>query len=282
MPGDGFITAARAAPVWCAVRAALCAMGSVGRGATEPLWTYNIGAMKISFLGTRGYIEARSAFHAMHSVLLVEHRKARVLIDWGEDWLDRKPTADAVFVTHAHPDHSWGLKNGAPCPVYATEEAWEAMEDFDIKERRIIEPGKPVRAGGMSLEAFAVDHSTRAPAVGYRVIARGAAIFYVPDVVYIRERSQALSGIKLYVGDASTLARTMVRKTGGALIGHTPVRTQLGWCMKEGVARAVFTHCGSEVVEGDEKIIKEKVRALGEERGVEASLAHDGMELVIS
>jgi len=237
--------------------------------------------MKLSFLGTRGYIEARSPLHAMHSALLVEYRKGRIIIDWGEDWLERNIIAGAVFVTHAHPDHCGGLKNGAPCPVYATEKAWEAMEDFDIKERRLIEPGRVVTVEGMSIEAFAVDHSTRAPAVGYRIIAGGAAIFYVPDVVYIRERSRALSGIKLYVGDAATLTRTMVRKTGSALIGHTPVRTQLGWCRKEGVARAVFTHCGSEVVEGDGKAVAEIVRAMGKERGVEASLARDGMELII-
>jgi hypothetical protein len=27
---------------------------------------------------------------------------------------------------------------------------------------------------------------------------------------------------------------------------------QIGWCAKEGVPRAIITHCGSEIVAGDE------------------------------
>ena len=82
--------------------------------------------MKLTFLGTRGEIEARTRRHNMHSSLMVSYRGKKVMVDCGADWLGRlgelKPKA--VVVTHAHPDHAWGLKEGAPCPVYATKEAW--------------------------------------------------------------------------------------------------------------------------------------------------------------
>jgi hypothetical protein len=63
------------------------------------------------------------------------------------------------------------------------------------------------------------------------------------------------------------------------LIGHSPVRTQLTWCQKEGVPRAIITHCGSEIVTGDERETSAKLRAIAAERGVEVHIAYDGMKL---
>jgi phosphoribosyl 1,2-cyclic phosphodiesterase len=215
---------------------------------------------------------------------MVSYYGQEVLLDCGEDWLERvedlKPRA--IVVTHAHPDHAWGLKKGAPCPVYATQEAWEDMDSFGIQDRRIMAHRKAIDIEGITFEAFAVDHSTRAPAVGYRITAGQVTIFYVPDVVWIRDREAALSGAKLYVGDGATITRSLVvRKIDEALIGHTPIRTQLTWCQKLGVPRAIFTHLGSEIVEGDERTLGAKIRSLAEERGVEVDIAHDGMEVVL-
>jgi len=72
-----------------------------------------------------------------------------------------------------------------------------------------------------------------------------------------------------------------VRKIDDALVGHTALRTQLTWCEKEGVPRALFTHCGSGIVEGDERTLGAQVRRMGDERGVDARIAHDGLELVL-
>lgn len=239
--------------------------------------------MKLKFLGTRGNIEARTRRHHMHSSMIVSYYGKEVMLDCGEDWLGEVKGLNvrAILVTHAHPDHTWGLKEGAPCPVYATEESWEGMDNFDIQERKVMAPREPTDIEGITFEAFPVDHSTRAPAVGYRITAGRVAIFYVPDVVWIHDREGALSGAKLYVGDGATITRSMVRKPGEALIGHTPIRTQLTWCQKEGVPQAIFTHCGSEIVEGDERTLGAEIRDLAQERGVKAEIAHDGMEVIL-
>ncbi len=239
--------------------------------------------MKLTFLGTRGYIEPRSRRHHMHSALQVAYRGKGVMIDCGEDWLDRlfelKP--EALVITHAHPDHAFGLKNGAPCPVYATEKTWERLEGFAIQEKRVLQLRKPTEIRGLTFEAFSVQHSIRAPAVGYRISAGRVRIFYAPDLVYIPERAEALGGVKLYIGDGATVDRSMVRKQDGQLFGHAPVRTQLTWCRKEGVPKMVVTHCGSQIVEGEEKGIREQIRAFAEERGVEVEVAWDGMAVVL-
>jgi hypothetical protein len=48
---------------------------------------------------------------------------------------------------------------------------------------------------------------------------------------------------------------------------------QLAWCRAEGVKRAIFTHCGSEVVRSNARALGTRIRKLGLEQGVEACLA---------
>jgi hypothetical protein len=44
------------------------------------------GPMKLTFLGTRGNIDARSPIHRRHTALLVSYRGRDVMIDCGADW----------------------------------------------------------------------------------------------------------------------------------------------------------------------------------------------------
>lgn len=244
--------------------------------------------MKLTFLGTRGYIEAESDRHRMHSSLLVGYRGREVMIDCGETWRGRLEEIGprAIVVTHAHPDHVGGLLDGAPCPVWATGESWAELERFPLGERRTVEPRRPFEpAPGILFEAFPVEHSTRAPAAGYRVRAGRATVFYAPDVVYVPERQAALAGCRLYVGDGATIDGSLVRRPEpGTLVGHAPVRTQLTWCQKEGVPKMIVTHCGSQIVKGElerPEAIREKLRRYAAERGVEVEVAYDGMEIVL-
>ena len=239
--------------------------------------------MKLTFLGTRGNIEARTRRHRMHTSLLVQYYDATVMIDCGLDWLSRfeKLEPKAILITHAHPDHGFGLMKGVPCPVFATEKAWENLADFPIRKRLVVRPGEPLEIGRIVFEPFSIEHSTRAPEVGYRVTAGRTSIFYVPDVVYIHDREKALKGVKIYIGDGAAWNRSLVRKSKDRLIGHTTVQTQLTWCQKEGVPEAIFTHCGMEIVQGDERRLGTEMRKMAAERGVKATIAHDGMEKIL-
>ena len=239
--------------------------------------------MTLIFLGTRGEIDARTRRHRMHASLLVSYRRANVMIDCGLDWLGKLKRVDpsAIVLTHAHPDHAWGLKRGAPCPVYAREKTWQELQHYPIQERRLIKEQTPAKIYGITFEAFTVEHSILSPAVGYRVSAGRACIFYAPDLVFIHERAAALKGVQIYIGDGATLTRSFIRRRGETLIGHSPVRTQLAWCQKEGVPRAIITHCGSEIVTGDERQMSAKLRAIAAERHVEVRIAYDGMKATL-
>jgi phosphoribosyl 1,2-cyclic phosphodiesterase len=237
--------------------------------------------MKLLFLGTRGEIEARTRRHRMHTSLLVSYRSANVMIDCGLDWLGKlkRVSRRAIVLTHAHPDHARGLKGGAPCPVYAPEKTWQELRHCPIKDHQVIKERTPTKICGITFEAFPVEHSILSPAVGYRVSAGRARIFYAPDLMFIHERSAAPNGVQIYVGDGATVTQSFIRKRGKALIGHSPVRTQLTWCEKEGVLYAIITHRGSEIVTGDGREIAAKMRAMGDEWGVQVRIAYDGMKV---
>jgi phosphoribosyl 1,2-cyclic phosphodiesterase len=201
-----------------------------------------------------------------------------VLLDCGEDWLghlDELDSAEAVVITHAHPDHARGLKQGWERPVWASDAAWETMDRFPLADRHILPLRTETSIAGMTFTAFPLIHSIRAPAVGLRVRAGKGVIFYAPDVLWIEDREEALSGVNLYVGDGATLQRDLVRKRGEALFGHISVRRQLDWCAKAGIQKAIFTHCGTGIVK-DHEAAAARVRAFGRALGVEASVAIDG------
>jgi phosphoribosyl 1,2-cyclic phosphodiesterase len=192
----------------------------------------NAGTLELTFLGTRGEIEVRSRRHRRHSSLLVQCDEARIMIGCGTDWLGRlhgiAPTA--IVLTHAHPDHAAGLAEGAPCPVYATKVTWDLIRRFPIDDRRNLPLRKSIMIDGVRFKAFPVEHSIRAPAVGFRVSAGGACFFYVPDVAGIPDAAHALRGINVYIGDGATMRRSMVRRKRRTVIGHAPISSQLAWC----------------------------------------------------
>jgi ribonuclease BN (tRNA processing enzyme) len=242
--------------------------------------------MRLRFYGTKGYVEERSRAHSGHSAFTVEAEGFRLLCDFG---LNRKGLLksirpDAIFVSHAHPDHAWGLEEGTDLPVHASVITHEITRDLPIRDRVTLEPARTVAVGPFRLTAFPVVHSVRCPCVAARIESRDLVLVYSGDIIAFERPEAALSGADLYVGDGSTLKGSLVRRHAtGALMGHTTVRAQLTWLGKYGVARAVFSHFGKGPIEMGEPALKEALEELAAEKapGCRVTAARDGLSLTI-
>jgi ribonuclease BN (tRNA processing enzyme) len=237
--------------------------------------------VKLRFYGTKGYVEESSPAHAGHSAFTIEADGFRLLLDFGENrrGLLKKIRPNAIFVSHAHPDHSWGLEEGTTAPVHASAITHELLAKFPIGNRVVLEPRKRIRVGPFRLTPFPVVHSVRCPCIAVRLEVSGRTLAYSGDIVAFERPEEALDGVEIYVGDGSTLKSNLVRRhPSGALIGHTTVRAQLGWLAKSGVPRAVFSHFGKGPIEMGEEALEEAIGVLASERapGCRVSAARDG------
>jgi ribonuclease BN (tRNA processing enzyme) len=237
--------------------------------------------VRLHFYGTKGYVEESSPAHAGHSAFTIEADGFRLLCDFGENrkGLLKKIRPDAIFVSHAHPDHCAGLEEGTSAPLYASEITHYLTHNFRVGDRVTLEPGRRVRVGPFRLTAFSVVHSVRCPCIAARLEISGRVLVYSGDIVAFERPEVALDGAEIYVGDGSTLKGSLVRRhSSGALIGHTTVRAQLGWLAKSGVPRAVFSHFGKGPIEMGEEALREALEGLASERAplCQISAARDG------
>lgn len=223
--------------------------------------------------------------HRRHSALLVARSDVRIMIDCGADWVG------AARLYRAHRDRAYACPcrpcrrpcsgRALPSLCYQRDAAVTAPPSYSrfIRDRREMPLNKSVTIGGLRFKAYRVQHSIRAPAVGYRVSAKAGCFFYLPDVAGLPNASAALRGIDLFIGDGATIRRSMVRMKAGTLIGHAPMTAQLDWCAKAHVRRAIFTHCGSPIVCGDPTALGATIQDLGRERGIDTCVASDGDRL---
>ena len=239
--------------------------------------------MKIRFFGTRGYVEESSPTHRFHSAFSIEAEGFTLLCDFGENQAGRLPEIrpDAIVLSHAHPDHAWGLKDPSSIPVYASAATHAIIRDFPVGNPVSVAPGRRRRVGPFRITLFPVAHSVRCPCTAIRVEGGGTTLLYSGDVVAFPDPALALAGVDLYVGDGSTLTGSLVRRhKTGALIGHTTVRAQLGWLGRSAVARAIFAHFGKGPIELGDGELRRSVTALAGEKapGCRVEIATDGAE----
>ena len=242
--------------------------------------------MLLRFYGTKGYVEESSKSHSGHSAFVLEADGFRLLCDFGQNrkGMLRRIRPDAVFVSHAHPDHGWGLEEGTSVPVHASAVTHGLLAKQPIAERVVVEPDRPVVVGPFRITVFPVIHSVRCPCIAARIERKGFTVVYSGDIVAFEDPEAALDGADLYVGDGSTLTGSLVRRhPDGALIGHTTVRAQLGWLASHGVPRAVFSHFGKGPIEMGDEALQEELERLAAKHpmGCSVTAAHDGMELEV-
>jgi len=171
---------------------------------------------------------------------------------------------------------------GAPCPVYASKETLDLLRGFPIQDRREMPIKKSVMIDGVKFKAYPVQHSVRAPAVGYRVSANGVSFFYVPDVAGLPDAPNALRGgqrLHRRRSDYDTLNGAQEERRVDRPRSHYGA-TQL--VQNGGYSPRYFHPCGSPIVRGNARVLDAAIKQLGREQGIDASLACDGNRFSLS
>jgi phosphoribosyl 1,2-cyclic phosphate phosphodiesterase len=194
------------------------------------------------------------------SALLTAADGRRLLFDCGPDFRAQALAAnldrlDAVFVTHAHADHMFGLddlrgltdEHAAPLPVAANDETADELERVyryvfvkrgypgvaNLKLVRVSD-GVPARIGGFDLLPFAAPHGP-SRTFGARVGAFG----YLVDVSAVDDAVVArLRGLDVLVLD---LLRPAPHPT------HLHLDAAVDAARRIGAARTYFVHMGHEI-----------------------------------
>jgi len=144
-----------------------------------------------------------------------------VLVDCGPDiriqmWRNRLEKPDIILITHEHGDHFLGLDDllvfrrsmpkdaWRPIPVYASEQAWEAIElRFgyllgSLVEKRVAVPGAPLEGAKLRITPFKTFHGpTARGSVGYVLEETSASEFklvYTSDFIRLDEEPKILEG----------------------------------------------------------------------------------------
>ena len=216
----------------------------------------------------------------MHSCLLIENKGKKILIDFGLDWRNKlnKINPDYILLTHAHPDHAWGLKKGTDIPVYATKITFELLKKYKFTNKTEIKPHKWLKIGNIEVYPYEVVHSTLCPAVGFKIKVGRFTFCYNPDLIFIKLKKDVLTGLKLYIGDGSTINMNLVRKIKGELVGHANIRAQIHWCQEFGIQTAIFTHFGKQAVEMREDKLLKMLKSYSQ-GNVKIKVARDGMRV---
>jgi len=243
---------------------------------------------RIIFHGTRGLVEETNKYHKHHTCIEYQANWKPFIIDMGESWLEEKldalPGGDyPIIITHAHPDHLFGLRNlnlkGRTVYISGASLASEYWIEEKDKGYEGLDPQVFHRQGVFALEgrrcvAVPILHSIKAPNQALFFEFCGKKICHATDVLSIRkaDRDKYLKNIDIYIGDGSSLRKTLIhfRKKEakmGKPYGHASVKRQLQWARDANVKCCIFTHWGSEAINMGEKALEEEVQKIAKAVG---------------
>ena len=193
------------------------------------------------------------------SCLVLIMGKKTILFDAGPDIKYQlrkyrlKP--DAVFISHEHPDASYGLKYLKSPKIFS-----EKLGN--------VRPGVSVNIFGVKILPFRVKHSKIAPYAGYKVLLNAKrhtlnAFVYITDMASTAGIQKYIRSRDVLFADGSILKRN--------LGGHLSIANQLKIYKKWRLKKVIFTHIGHDTPPHKDLVKYVKGRYKN------ADVAYDGM-----
>jgi len=233
--------------------------------------------MKIKILGTRGEIDDSAPYHSKHSGLLID---GELMLDLGEkEFLKYKPKW--ILLTHFHPDHAYFIrkKREEKLPphlnIYAPEK-YRGIKVHVLKKR--------IRLGKYTIIPIPTHHSKLVKSQAYLIKKGKESFLYTGDMVWInKEYHRLFHRVDLIITEASFFKKGgIIRKDKqtGQLVGHNGVPNFIDIFHKS-TKKIVFVHFGSWFYQDMAKAKTSLIR-LAKEKGLQAVVGYDGLEINIS
>ena len=199
--------------------------------------------MKIKIIGSRGENPVPDNRIKKHASILVKHRGTKIQFDAGNPPEDR---IDALFITHAHPDHIKCIDQYKSVPIYTPP-------DVKIKGVATNTVKDPVKIGEVTVTPFPVPHSKLKPTYGYFIEAN-RKVAYIPDISSFTDKVDGyLRASDAVLLDGSTWNRDF-RKS--KKVGHIPIKESIEHLHKLGVPAVYYIHIGKNTAKNVEKCIE--------------------------
>lgn len=177
--------------------------------------------MKITILGTGGpeglpYLFTNHQYNKqrLRPSVLITYNQTSIILDASPDirqqLLKSKAThLDAVFITHPHFDHFWGIgdldqlhwKNLDTFSVYLHPENVEYTKKFYPWLSLDLQPmSKPIQIKELTIIPILVEHTKIFPTYGFIIKNKTHKVAYIPDIKSILEHKD-LKEIDILIGD---------------------------------------------------------------------------------
>jgi glyoxylase-like metal-dependent hydrolase (beta-lactamase superfamily II) len=236
--------------------------------------------MKIKILGTRGEIDESLPYHSKHSGVLINDE---LLLDLGEkEFLSYDPTW--ILITHLHPDHAYFVRLGkeekppTPAIIYAPE-----LPKAHVNPSTIHVMTETIHIGSYTIIPIPTHHSKTVKSQAYLIQTEETSILYTGDLIWIDKQYHPLfAHVDLVITEGSFMRKGgMIRKDKETqmLYGHTGIPNLID-LFKIYTHNILFIHFGSWFYKNT-KTARQTIITLGKEKGVNAIIGYDGLEISI-
>lgn len=189
------------------------------------------------------------------SSILINHQ---FLIDCGPDILTqvkrfklRVNEIKAIFITHAHQDHTAGLKEMplSAIPLYLSPNsqkqlAKKSLSRFQIK---IIKHGHKIKIGNLIFQPLTVIHPGSKSTFAFKIRTGRKNLIYLPDYKRIPKKSlKYFKNIDILIIGGSSLERR--------LPWHATIKESIKLVKKLRIKKIFFTHIGHRTLPHEELI----------------------------
>jgi len=159
----------------------------------------------------------------------------------------------AIFISHAHPDHYFGLWDAAKIyhqkpEIFLSAKTKESILKqtndltfiFLLRKAKNFQPGQTIKINNLKITPFLVEHSASIETYGFQIAQNKKFLVYIPDFKNLPSDSKRfIKGANLAIWDGSS-----IKPAGPTRWGHIPIVKSIPLAKRLKIQNVYYTHIG--------------------------------------